>query len=120
MYPSGTGDSVAVQVVSAVLAYPFTVKLAGAASDEGNEVWVGLPGDVHDKLTDTLVPLLSEKSFTTVNFAELSVFVIVQVPSVSVARQVPGPAPPSLPVYPTGTARSRCTSSQPLSRIPSP
>ncbi len=55
------------------------MNFAGLPSDAFSGDVAGEP-DVHDRPTDTLAPSLSEKSFTTVNCAEFSVFVILQVP----------------------------------------
>jgi hypothetical protein len=74
LYPSGTGDSVAVHVGSPTK--PLTVNVAGVASDA-----CALPGDAvplsHDSDTVTGFGLSSEKFFATVNVPVFSVFVIV-------------------------------------------
>ncbi len=83
VYPDGTA-SVAVHVVSFLLVNPLTVTLFGFPSDTLRGFPDTVP-ELHDTLTDTLAELLSEKTLDTANCALLRVFVIVQVPAVSVA-----------------------------------
>ncbi|HEY8218449.1 MAG TPA: hypothetical protein VIH82_15025, partial [Acidimicrobiia bacterium] len=75
-------------VVPAALEYPLTVTVAGVDSD----IVVGLPDTVtpepHDTLTGTLAPLLSLKFLRTTKEPVFEVFVIVHVPTASVALHV--------------------------------
>ena len=67
---------------------PVTVKVAGVASEALAEVGETL-ALAQDRLTVTEAPLFGTKSLLTVNWAELRVLVMVQLPAVRAALQVP-------------------------------
>jgi hypothetical protein len=67
---------------------PVTVKAAGAASEALAEAGETLPL-AQDRLTLTEVPLLGTKSLLTLNWAVLRVLVMVQLPALRAALQVP-------------------------------
>ena len=67
---------------------PVTVKVAGVASEALAEAGKAVP-EAQDRLTVTEAALLSEKSLRTVNWAEFRVLVMVQVPALRAALQVP-------------------------------
>ena len=87
VYPNGTPDSVAVQVVPGYVK-PVTVKLARSASDALVSSSVTLP-EVQETLMVTSAVLSSLKSFKTSNWALLRVLTMVQVPTLRSALQVP-------------------------------
>jgi hypothetical protein len=67
---------------------PVTVKVAGAASEALAEAGETLPL-AQDRLTVTEAPLLGTKSLLTLNWAVLRVLVMVQLPALRAAPQVP-------------------------------
>ena len=67
---------------------PVTVKVAGLPSEALEEVGKTAPL-AQDRLTLTEAPLLGTKSLLTLNWAVLRVLVMVQLPAVRVALQVP-------------------------------
>ena len=77
----------AVQVVSGGVE-PLTVKVAGVASEALAEAGETLPV-VQERLTVTEAALSGTKSLWTVNWALLRVLVMVQVPALRRALQVP-------------------------------
>ena len=67
---------------------PLTVKVAGVASEALAEAGETLPL-AQDRLTVTNAMLLGTKSFPTLNWAVLRVLVMVQLPALRAALQVP-------------------------------
>ena len=67
---------------------PVTVKVAGVASEALAEAGETLPL-VQERLTVTEAPLLGIKSFWTTNVLLLRVLVMVQLPPLRAALQVP-------------------------------